>query len=192
LAIVLINDRTQDDVIYWSDLRQMIINRTATLEQWQEWRTGTKGSYNATDLNRVGIAIREIGNIITELYVPVSVNPKTNWTISDIPTPAQMQNYLNDIGTIRNSVATIVTYMPSTPTSMDYLTYELANDIEQILLDAIDFVEQIRAIFLQCGNAWSGDNFYILADVDPTKESSQIHLPSGIAWSGDNFYPISN
>ena len=192
LAVNLITDRTQNDVAYWSDLRQMIIERTASVEQWREWRTGTKGSYNATDLNRVGIAVKEIGNIITELYSPVIVNPKTNWTISDIPTPTQMQNYLNDIESVRSSVASVLISIPSTPSSMDYLTYGLANDIEQILLDAVTFVEQIRSVFLQSNNAWSGDNFYILADVNPRIESSKVYLSSGIAWSGDSFYPISN
>lgn len=189
MAVELITNRTQDDVAYWSDLRQAIINRTATAAQWREWLGGIKGAYTAADLNRVGRAMIEIAALVTELYRPVSVSPKINWTVSDIPTLAQMKHYLDDIEAIR-SVISGFDFLPSTPTTMNHLTYQMANDIEGILLIARESVIQIGDIFIQSGMYQSGF-VYFFKYIDPNIERVKIFIQSGQVQSGNQFFPIS-
>lgn len=192
LSIELITTRTLDDVIYQEDLRQAIINRTATVEQWREWLKEMRGRNDVYTLNRVGRAMIEIAALVTELYAPVSVSPKINWMVSDIPTPAQMQHYLDDIEKIRLAVASVLVSLPPTPTSMNNFTYQLANNVEEILLQAKLFVEQIRNIFAQSGIYQSG-SVYFFKKIDPQIEASRIFIQSGMIQSGSfGFFPIMN
>lgn len=189
--IDLITDRTQEDLTYHLDLRKAIIERTATPLQWKEWLEGTRGSYNATDLNRVGIAMIEAAKLVTELIKPVSVSPKTDWNIEDIPTKEQTQHYLYDIGRIKSAIATAVPDLPGVPDSMDKLTIDKANDIEKILLACQNIVKNIQSIFLRSNLAESGNNFYFVTSIDKTIPAGKVFLHSGDITSGYQFYPIS-
>lgn len=189
--IKLITDRTQDDLVYHADLRQKIVDRTATPLEWREWLKGTKGSYNATDLNRVGFAMIEVAELVTQLMTPVSVSPKTNWTVQDIPTQAQMQHYLDDIGNIRGAIHSAVSKLPAVPDSMDSLTIEKANDIEKILLACQNIIKGIQAIFLRSNLAVSGNNYYIITGIDKSIPAGKVFLHSGNVVSGYQRYPVS-
>ncbi|ODU58424.1 MAG: hypothetical protein ABT01_00370 [Clostridium sp. SCN 57-10] len=108
----LITDRTQGDV---------------------EQRTA-KGYYNASDLNRVGQAMRYVAARIAGMGGACAVNPKTDWAMHDIPTETQMAAYLSDLATIRAAYAALPN-TPAVPVGMDRMGYSEANDIEQILVD---------------------------------------------------------
>lgn len=88
----------------------------------------TKGAYNYSDLNRVERAVEEIAEL-----AGLSLVTKTNWTMWDIPTDADMTRYLNNIRTLRGLVAD-VSAVPQVPTTMNKLTYTTANNIEKIIL----------------------------------------------------------
>ena len=188
MAVNLITDRTQADAIAFQAMRQAIIKRE--LADWTEWFGEQRGAYNIHTLNRVGMAVKEIAALISDVYSPVVVIPKTDWTIYSTPTPDQMRQYLFNIEAIRSSVSNAVA-IPDTPDSMNRITVDTANDIERILMIARDFVLQISAIYLQSGNAWSGDNFYFLIMADATADKEATFLSSGNAWSGDNFYFVT-
>lgn len=102
-----------------------------------------KGRYNALDLVRVGEAVlyakRRLNN---EAGYNLTVNPKVDWQLDDIPTAAQMQQYLTDVWTIRTAVAKSRD-TAAVPGSMSGLTWTLANDIERILKDAETLVHDI-------------------------------------------------
>lgn len=189
MAIELITNRTQDDVTHWSDLRQAIIERTATDEQWREWLREMRGRYDIFTLNRVGQALIEVAALVTELYMPVSVSPKTNWTVSDIPTPAQMQHYLDDIEAIR-SIVSAWDFVPSTPSTMNNLTYQMANDIEEILLIVRDAVIQVNEIYPQSGMYDSGGVWFFRQKILPF-EPELVYVQSGQAQSGNLLFPIT-
>lgn len=63
------------------------------------------------------------------------------WYVSDIPTQAQMQTYLQNVVVLKSKTHEILSYydaesqypLPDAPTDMVKLTYQEANDIEQIL-----------------------------------------------------------
>lgn len=102
-----------------------------------------KGRYNALDLIRVGEAIQYAKRRMNDdAGYNLSVSPKLDWQLDDIPTIAQMQRYLTDVQTIRNAVAKSRETV-AVPGGMSGLTWTLANDIERILKDAETLVHDI-------------------------------------------------
>ena len=192
MGFIFITDREEADLDHFLDLRGKIIDRTATPLEWDEFLLEMRGRYNPLTLNRVGLIVQEIGALIN-----VIVNPKTDWVYADVPSPVQFQQYLDDIEAIRARIAPTleapesvpVYIIPPTPSTMDNLTLELANDIETILLYATAFIELLQGIYLPCGYAWSGDNFYLLSS--KSWDSGKSVLQSGMAQSGTQFFPIT-
>lgn len=119
-GIVLITDRTAADV---SARRR-------------------KGFYNALDLIRVGEAMAYLEECFAAVGISVSVSPKLDWQLSDIPTHAQALHYLTDIGVLRGKL-TEFRGTVSLPGSLTALTWGGANDIEIILLDAEKLIRDI-------------------------------------------------
>jgi len=87
----------------------------------------TKGAYNYSDLNRVERAVAEISE-----RLGLGLTTKTYWYAWDIPTASDMMRYINNIKAIATAIGSTIVL----PDSMNKLTYETANDIEKILLEA--------------------------------------------------------
>ena len=150
----LITDRTQADVDYARTLNNL---GTAgmTAAQLTEWLAGLKGSYNASDLNRVGQACAELYGFITGYgyAVPGYVALSTSWTRSDIPTQAQMATYLNTVAALHD---VYYQYGTQPPEDMEGLTYAEANAIEQCLVDVYEALENMAKAFVYSGQVYSG------------------------------------
>lgn len=132
--VTLITDRTQADV-----------------EQ------GTpKGHYNATDLNRVGQAMQYVAERIVDMGGTCVVNPKTDWTMQDIPTEVQMAAYLSDLAVIRAAYAALPD-TPTVPSSMERMGYGAANDIERILQDVDTLLTNASAAWFYSGDLYGGE-----------------------------------
>lgn len=131
------------------DINSLITDRTQA-----DVGNGTKkGSYNATDLNRVGNAMNYVASRLVARGFIVSINPKTDWKEQDWPTPSTMERYLADLEELRGKLA-LMESTPSVPEDVERLTYVEANNIEKILVD-IDF------LLTNAAKAWcySGDVF---------------------------------
>lgn len=89
----------------------------------------TKGAYNYSDLNRVERAVAEISS-----RVGLGLTTKTNWTMWEVPTVADMSRYLGNIVAIKEHFGNAT----ALPESMNNLTYEYANNIELILSAAYE------------------------------------------------------
>lgn len=125
----LITDRTQADV---------------------DARNG-KGTYNASDLNRVAAAMNYVaGRLESDGYDP-HISPKTGWKDDDWVDPAAQAVYLGYLAELRSQFAIMQT-TPPVPNDMEKLTYQEANDIEKIL-------EDIDRLLTNAAQAWfySGD-----------------------------------
>lgn len=150
----LITDRTQADVDYVARISAKGWSGMTDSEK-SEWLLGLKGSYNYTDLNRVGNAVTYVSGRLTDAGYFVPVSPKIDWTDSDIPKESDMQTYLEDVEILRSAL-TVLPETPEVPEDMEELTYEEANDIERILLvvDAL-ITNMINAYFysneINCG-----------------------------------------
>lgn len=155
----LIYDRTAEDVERVKTLKtQIMTNGLSSLSSAEraEYLAGMRGAYNYTDMNRVGNAVAYIAERMTALpiqlkayrqshgvaedslydlpYDPsaVSVNPKTDWSVSDIPTQTQIRTYLANISNLR-SILTLPSGTPSPPANLNGMTYTVANNLERIL-----------------------------------------------------------
>lgn len=131
--IRLITDRTQNDIDRVNELAQKMMLGTASTQERDEWLSGMRGAYNATDLNRVNMAMEYLNGWITDAgYATGYVDQGIEWTMSDIQVQTQMAAYLNNVVAI-GSVFTLEN-PPSPPESIVYLTYIGANAIEKILV----------------------------------------------------------
>lgn len=131
MSIQFITDRTEEDVFARTD----------------------KGRYTYVDLNRAGQDIYEIAAIMNAQGYSVSVNPKTDWTVSDTPTQTQMQTYLSDIKALADTLH-ITSVLPETMSSLDW---ETANEIERSLENTYKTITAIMSIYLRLGTFYLGD-----------------------------------
>ena len=151
----LITDRTQFDVDRVNTLAQKgWANMTA--EERSEWSVGLKGAYNCTDLNRVQSAVRYLQDRLAAVGYPVELSDAKTWTLQDVPTRADMTEYLEDIKAIRGVFALFKT-TPAVPDTMGGLTYTKANQIEQILVDVDVLLSNMIASFLYSGDIYGGE-----------------------------------
>ena len=116
--IRMVTDRTQADVDALND----------------------RGTYNASDLNRVNTAMAYLNGWLSDAgYVTGYVGQGIAWAIDDIPLQAQMADYLSNVGAIGGTFS--LANAPALPASMELLTHEGANHIERVLV----LTDQIRA-----------------------------------------------
>ena len=136
------------------DSLQLITDRTAA-----DVSAGRrKGYYNALDLIRVGEAMACLEERFAAVGISVSVSPKLDWKLSDIPTQAQMFHYLEDVGVLRDKLMEYRETV-SPPDSLTALTWAQANDIETILLDVEKLIQTIILSYRHySGRAISGVN----------------------------------
>lgn len=152
----LITDRTRSDVTRVSYLAARVSAGTATEAEKTEWASDLKGAYNASDLNRVGAAVAYVAGRLNGYGYAVTVNPKQDWTGSDIPTAGQMAAYLQDVAALRGAIA-VMASTPPTPDSASGLTWREANDIEKILLDVDELLTRMAAAWFYSGDLFAGE-----------------------------------
>lgn len=117
---------------------------------------GSGTFYNATDLNRVGEAVRYLAERFTGYGYAVTVNPKTDWTEDNVPTQSQMETYRRNIVELRRQL-TVMQSTPKTPETMLFLDYVKANDIEQILFDLDELLTKSREFQFFSGELYAGE-----------------------------------
>ena len=117
---------------------------------------GSGTFYNASDLNRVGDAVRYLAKRFTDYGYAVTVNPKTDWTEDNVPTRKQLETYRRNIVELRRQL-TVMQSTPKTPETMRFLDYLKANDIERILLAVEDTLRRLEKTFWYSGEIYSGE-----------------------------------
>ena len=115
-----------------------------------------KGSYTATDLNRVGYAMLYIADIVTKQGIDAPVTPKTDWTDGDWVDTGDADAYLKDLATLRNAVAVMST-TPNPPADLEQFGFQQANDIEQILVDIHVMLSLVLNNLLYAGEIFAGE-----------------------------------
>lgn len=130
----LITDRTQADV---------------------DARNG-KGTYNASDLNRVAAAMNYVAGRLEAAGYDPHISPKTGWKDDDWVGPAAQAVYLGCLAELRSQFAMMQT-TPPVPNDMEKLTYQEANDIEQILTDIDRLITNMTFAWMYSGDLYSGE-----------------------------------
>ena len=181
----LITDRKQADADRVAALALMDYESMSDTER-AEWDSGLKGAYNASDLNRVESAVAYLDEALRVLPVELreyaanldvawdeyfdvpyepnayEVSTKQDWTMKDIPTPADMDRYLANVIKLRNALQFASDALPQT---MNDLRWQGANAIESALknLDTAIalFKENTQIMIVNTAAAWaySGEVF---------------------------------
>lgn len=140
--LYLVTDRTQADVNAGND----------------------KGTYNSSDLNRVGAAMNYVADRLRAAGYDPHISPKTDWKDDDWVDPAAQAVYLGDLSELRKQF-TMLKSTPEVPprilataiNSNDGLTYTWANNIEQILKDIDLLITNMTAAWFYSGDIYSGE-----------------------------------
>ena len=123
-----------------------------------------KGTYNASDLNRVGAAMNYVADRLRAAGYDPHISPKTDWKDDDWVGPAAQAVYLGDLADLRKQFS----MMKSTPevpprilatgiNTNDGLTYTWANNIEKILEDVDDLLTKSMQSRFFSGDLFSGE-----------------------------------
>lgn len=155
-GLVLITDRTQADVDRVQWLRKKWAAGTITQAEKDEWFSEMKGAYNASDLNRVGSAIRYINHRLLEAGYGKELEIKSDWKEADNNYIGSLDYYLQAVRQLRSWFTTMEN-TPAVPDDMQNLTYIEANNIEKILMDLDFLITQMRKSFFYSGEISSGE-----------------------------------
>lgn len=137
VLLTLITDRTAADVAEAKRLRdKLIVGEALTDEESARYFAGLRGAYNASDMNRVGAAVRYVASRLNAEGYGAYVEPKTDWQMEDIVRQSDWNKYLDEVRHLRRKL----TLMRTTPQITDGMysglkSYAEANAIEQILVD---------------------------------------------------------
>ena len=115
-----------------------------------------KGTYNASDLNRVVAAMNYVADRLREQGYDPHINPKTDWKDGEWVTPADQAVYLGDLAELRKQF-TMMASTQEVPPDLEKLNYIEANSIEQILVDIDALLTNIAAGWLYSGEIYSGE-----------------------------------
>ena len=154
----LITDRTAADVAAVIRLRDKGWDGMTDAER-EQWTSGMKGAYNASDLNRVCNALNDVRDILTEVgYLSGrEFQLKTSWTTGEIITADFFDVYIYAVETVRGALALFDT-TPQTPNNVGSLNYKEANDIEKILIDVYNIYQLlIQTKNIYCGEIYGGE-----------------------------------
>lgn len=151
----LITDRTAADVTRVETLAAKGWAKLTDAEK-AEWNAGMKGAYNASDMNRVGAAVKYVARQLRVMGYAASIDGRTDWTQSDAPTVPDLDAYLADIAALRDVIAVMQT-TPSAPELGDGLNYSKDNAIEQILLDFDTLISSIPKNHYYSGDLYAGE-----------------------------------
>ncbi len=115
-----------------------------------------KGSYNASDLNRVSAAADYVRTILANLGYSIPDGTDRVWFENDIPDIAEISSHhesilgLDVINYSKNKVVL--------PESLVHLTYEGANNVEKFLLAVGEAAERIPQAYIYSGEIYGGEN----------------------------------
>ena len=184
--VKLVTDRTAADVQFVASLRKK--GWAAMTEEERElFLSPLKGSYNASDFNRVEYEAQHLAELLRQLpielqqyakslnvemqdlftvpYEPFTLETKYDWTARDIPTPNDAARYLGNVTLLRNTLDYATAVLPK---SMEKLTHVGANAIElaleNLFVAIVDFrnltqtrIQNTTAAWFYSGEIYGGD-----------------------------------
>lgn len=149
-----ITDRSENDLRRFRELDTKRFS-DMTVEEQAEWLAGSKATYNASDLNRVGGFILDLKEKLHDIAgITVDVAPKTDWVYSDIPTVMQLNRYISDLQLLKNS---LIISTPDIPDTASNLTLSGANAIEQLCVNLNAALERMTQSGFFCDEIYSGE-----------------------------------
>lgn len=115
-----------------------------------------KGAYNYTDLNRVGWYMQHLRDLLYQCGIFPRITEKADWEEGDYNNAAALEYYLSDVQALRSAIA-VSSETPEVPESLFQLTWDSANDIEQILLDVEELISNMMQAWYYAGDLYAGE-----------------------------------
>jgi hypothetical protein len=150
----MVINRTSADVDLAKQIKEKIVNGTATPAEVAAYLGELKVSYNAIDLNRVADACTYLQARLAATGISVYINVRNDYNYTDQPTQAEMNDYILSVANIKAAI-TMPSDVPDVPASVNGLSYEGANDIERILEAVNNMIKNIIDGFRHCGALFS-------------------------------------
>lgn len=113
-----------------------------------------KGTYNASDLNRVGIAAEELRLIGIDAGYPIVGTFRWDYLEREIPLAEEMEYYLSQVHKCRDSFFDLGILLPYT---MDGLDYVAANNMEKVFVEIEKSIRQMQKTKRHCGTTHCGE-----------------------------------
>lgn len=135
----LIFDRTQADVDY--------------AKENQASAEFLKGAYNYTDLNRVEEWCEYVANRLNEYNYFVDIVVKTNWTMLDFPTSADMERIRSNVEKMKKAYYSF----KEVPDTLNKIDIDKANAIEKILSEIDYLINNMIEGFYYCNEIYAGE-----------------------------------
>lgn len=137
----LITDRTQADVNYAESLYKKLWG-DLTEQEKADFTAGLKGSYKASDLNRVGTALITIRDRLRTHGIDVPADVREDYAADEVLDKAIMDAYIKSANAVHDAVENSA---PQPPAEIDGLDWDGANNIERAII-AVDDVLESREI----------------------------------------------
>lgn len=153
----LITDRTLADFSRWLYLRDKGYANMTDAER-EEWNTDLKGSYNTSDLNRVGAVLNYLRDRLYDAKYLTGREfvMREDWGQNEIPSPTAFYDYIRAVEYVREAMSHYPS-TPPTPENNGSLDYQGANNIEQILIDIDELITKMLKARYFCGDVFSGE-----------------------------------
>ena len=113
-----------------------------------------KGTYNASDLNRVGTAAEELRIIGIDAGYPIVGTFRTNYIKGEIPLAEEMEYYLSQVRKCRDSFFDLGIPLPHTMDGLDYIG---ANNMERVFVEIEKSIQQMQKTKRHCGSTRCGE-----------------------------------
>lgn len=120
-------------------------------------KTAQKGAYNSADVNRVVSAYNTlVADLAAEGYPVTLAGSIPTKATSMLLLDTEGEIYLQNVEIIRSALP-VFDNTPPTPTTMDNLTYQKANDIEKILYDVSVAIQNMIDAYFYSGELYCGE-----------------------------------
>ena len=152
----LIRDRIEADVMRRVELTKKWLSENISEEEKEEWFTNLKGSYNASDLNRVGNFINTVSAMLSSQGYGHKYDVKKDWKETDYINEKNTAYYLESLRAICESYF-LLPESPNLPDKLSGLTWQKANAIEQIIYDMAVIFDLIKSNYIFSGEIFAGE-----------------------------------
>lgn len=158
MSLNLITDRTQADVDRYYYFRNKRWTDLTDVEK-QEFSAGLKGTYNYTDFKRVEDAVSYLSNLLKQYGYRNEVELSSEETFNPeyIRVKEEIITYLDNIATLQK-VYYNSNWVGKLPTIEEWLDYNGANTIEEILLNINELIEKMEAMFRYSNTFYSSES----------------------------------
>lgn len=119
----------------------------------------SRGTYGHEDLNRVEEAVAKLCTLAKQLDIQLDLTTKTDWgvpgafSLDTWPTAEQMARYLGNVCALCDALS----LKTSIPKTMEHLTFEGANEIENALLLVYNRVQGVLQTYQFSGELYAGE-----------------------------------